>query len=63
MSPYRPAHFCWVGSYAVLGPYYFTHTKNIYSLPAVGIVSEIVLQGIKQVENSVSTLKKLIDKL
>lgn len=52
-----------MGSYAVLGLYYFTHIKNIYSLLAVCMAPEIVLCVGFEVENGVSTLKKFVDKL
>lgn len=47
----------------MLGLYCFTPTKSGYSLPVVCTVPEIVLGGVREVENRVSTLKKFIDKL
>lgn len=55
--------FCLLGSYTVLGTFHFTHINNIYSPPAVCMTPEIILQGVKEVENRVSTLKTYIDNL
>ena len=54
---------CLLGSCSVLSLYCFTPTKSGYSLPVVCTVPEIVLGGVREVENRVSTLKKFIDKL